>query len=216
MSEFLSHLQTHRNILVIDYSSLLQSVVVAVLSASLWRLLFHRRKLQGVTHLGQLRGPRSQSWLKGHLVPIFLEPPTVLRFKSGNYSQLFNLKRGWEFHRFLADECKFPLLTSWRTIKLTMIDGPTVQLKGFLGVGNGHTKFDSTVEPPFPNRENSFIRSIPKLCIIFSSRKVLSHLCIILILIVTCYCQQEGALFQPHRIEYANMFLNIQTSNTNS
>ncbi|KAJ3929248.1 MAG: cytochrome P450 [Lentinula lateritia] len=100
MSEFLSHLQTHRNILVIDYSSLLQSVVVAVLSASLWRLLFHRRKLQGVTHLGQLRGPRSQSWLKGHLVPIFLEPPT----------------RGWEFHRFLADEY-----------------GPTVQLKGFLG-----------------------------------------------------------------------------------
>ncbi|KAJ4478577.1 cytochrome P450 [Lentinula lateritia] len=98
MSEFLSHLQTHRNILVIDYSSLLQSVVVAVLSASLWRLLFHRRKLQGVTHLGQLRGPRSQSWLKG------------------NYSQLFNLKRGWEFHRFLADEY-----------------GPTVQLKGFLG-----------------------------------------------------------------------------------
>ncbi|KAJ3867017.1 cytochrome P450 [Lentinula novae-zelandiae] len=133
MSEFLSHLQTHGNILVIDYSSLLQSVVVAVLSASLWRLLFHRRKLQGVTHLGQLRGPRSQSWLKGHLVPIFLEPPTVLRFKSGNYSQLFNLKRGWEFHRFLADECKFPPLTSWRTIKLTMIDGPTVQVKGFLG-----------------------------------------------------------------------------------
>ncbi|KAJ3921772.1 cytochrome P450 [Lentinula edodes] len=115
MFEFLSHLQTHGNIHVINYYSLLQSVVVAVLSASLWRLLFHRRKLQGVTHLGQLRGPRSQSWLKG------------------NYSQLFNLKRGWEFHRYLADECKFPHLTSWRTIKLTIIDGPTVQVKGFLG-----------------------------------------------------------------------------------
>ncbi|KAH7873381.1 cytochrome P450 [Lentinula edodes] len=98
MFEFLSHLQTHGNIHVINYYSLLQSVVVAVLSASLWRLLFHRRKLQGVTHLGQLRGPRSQSWLKG------------------NYSQLFNLKRGWEFHRYLADEY-----------------GPTVQVKGFLG-----------------------------------------------------------------------------------
>ncbi|KAJ3813616.1 cytochrome P450, partial [Lentinula aff. lateritia] len=35
---------------------------------------------------------------------------------SGNHSQLFNLKRGWEFHRFLADEY-----------------GPTVQVKGFLG-----------------------------------------------------------------------------------
>ncbi|KAJ3874013.1 cytochrome P450 [Lentinula edodes] len=98
MSEFLSHLQTHGNILVINYSSLLRSVVVAVLSASLWRLLFHRRKLHGVSHLGQLRGPRSQSWLKG------------------NHSQLFNLERGWGFHRFLADQY-----------------GPTVQVKGFLG-----------------------------------------------------------------------------------
>ncbi|KAJ3899493.1 cytochrome P450 [Lentinula edodes] len=98
MSEFLSHLQTHGNILVINYSSLLRSVFVAVLSASLWRLLFHRRKLHGVSHLGQLRGPRSQSWLKG------------------NHSQLFNLERGWGFHRFLADQY-----------------GPTVQVKGFLG-----------------------------------------------------------------------------------
>ncbi|KAJ4479999.1 cytochrome P450 [Lentinula aciculospora] len=69
-------------------NSLLRSIVVAVLSASIWTLLRYRRKLHGVPSLSQLRGPRSQSWLKG------------------NHSQLFSLKHGWKFHEMLADECK--------------------------------------------------------------------------------------------------------------
>ncbi|KAJ4480000.1 cytochrome P450 [Lentinula aciculospora] len=70
----------------LDYSSLVQSIVVVILSASLWTLLRNRRRLHGVSSLSQLRGPRSQSWFKG------------------NYFYLFNMKAGWEFHKMLAEE----------------------------------------------------------------------------------------------------------------
>ncbi|KAJ3829900.1 cytochrome P450 [Lentinula raphanica] len=98
-TEFLSHFQPHGNILHPSSSNLSRSIVIVILSASIWAVLFHRRRLRsGVASLSQLRGPPSQSWYKG------------------NYTHLFNLKQGWNFHKMLADNY-----------------GSVVKLSGFLG-----------------------------------------------------------------------------------
>ncbi|KAJ3783409.1 cytochrome P450 [Lentinula aff. detonsa] len=85
MVEFLSYLQAHSDALNLNHSSLFRSLVVVILSASIWKILSNRRRLPGVSSLSQLRGPPSQSWFKG------------------NYLYVFNLKQGWEFHKMLAD-----------------------------------------------------------------------------------------------------------------
>ncbi|KAJ3990231.1 cytochrome P450 [Lentinula detonsa] len=112
MVEFLSHLQAHSDTL--NHSSLYRSLVVVILSASIWKILSNRRRLPGVSSLSQLRGPPSQSWFKG------------------NYLYVFNLKQGWEFHKMLADNCEISF-ASFLGGRLNLSVGPAVKITGPLG-----------------------------------------------------------------------------------
>ncbi|KAF9064449.1 cytochrome P450 [Rhodocollybia butyracea] len=67
------------------YTTLLQSIFVTFLAASIWSL-FRRNRKASIPLISQLPGPPSQSWLKG------------------NHEQLFGLTDGWEFHETLAEK----------------------------------------------------------------------------------------------------------------
>ncbi|KAF9064445.1 cytochrome P450 [Rhodocollybia butyracea] len=82
---FVSHFQAYVNAISSDYARILQSLFIAALSVSLWSIIFRRRKVQGVSTIGELPGPPSPSWWKGNL------------------KQLTDLKNGWDFHRALAE-----------------------------------------------------------------------------------------------------------------
>ncbi|KAE9401520.1 cytochrome P450 [Gymnopus androsaceus JB14] len=109
---FLSH---SRSSIDLNYASALRSLVFIILSASLWTAFCYRKKRQGGSSLSQLPGPKMKSWLKG------------------NHMQIFNLKHGWEFHKMLAEQCRFPLYIRFEDAIKAFIDGPAVLVKGLLG-----------------------------------------------------------------------------------
>ncbi|KAJ3775024.1 cytochrome P450 [Lentinula raphanica] len=79
----------HENIfhLTPSQANLFTCIVIVILSASIWALLAHwqlQRLHSSVALLSQLQGPPSQSWFKG------------------NYTHIFDLKQGWDFHKMLA------------------------------------------------------------------------------------------------------------------